>query len=240
MYTRIISNVYFPQPVGFIFQPPHNRQYDSSIRTLHLCFEIVFPHGCNPSHIPEQITETPPHPNLEITNTHGYTVILKQTASTFMQCAFRQVHSLKFVDVVMCFINKGRPDGWLQISMTASIHSIPNHALVRNMRGWYAILLTSYVQIPCVWCFEYATKLPIWRPEEQNTLPLFQRSSVLRCLSLVMCHVLHCWKPSGFKRRNVKLGHIHSDTKSSLPPKKGEKFFFPPRLEVQQQKYLCQ
>ena len=61
-----------------------------------------------------------------------------------MQCAFCQVHSLKFVAVVTCFINKGRRSfsvEWLQTPMTASIHSIPSHALVRNMRGWYAILL---------------------------------------------------------------------------------------------------
>lgn len=142
-----------------------------------------------------------------------------------MQCAFCLVHSPKLVAVVTCFINTGRrlfSDEWLQISMTASIHSVPNHSCVRTLRGWFAILLTSYVQIPCVWCFEYATKLLIRRPQEQNTLPLILRSSELRCLLLVMCHVLRCWKPSGFKRRNAKLGHIHSDTKSSLRPKKRE------------------
>ena len=124
MYTRIISNVYFPQPVGFIFQPPHNRQYDSSIRTLHLCFEIVFPHGCNPSHIPEQITETPPHPNLEITNTHGYTVILKQKVSTvhfYAVCvppsSFTEIRRCRYV------FYQQRATGWVAADFHDCFHS---------------------------------------------------------------------------------------------------------------------
>jgi hypothetical protein len=48
----------------------------------------------------DKFLEHPTHSNLEITYTHGYTIILKQRASTSMQCAFCQVLSPKYIAVV--------------------------------------------------------------------------------------------------------------------------------------------